>query len=180
MQEATGDVKRIATAASYGPPSPRLRRGLAKARVRLAGGGGLTIVSDAARRRRWRNQDVHGPVRARRVRGPLRSDIRSYRTLDFPDLGALAKQFLRDAGSSAADIESASFGVAGPVNGTRAQLTNIPWIVDVDAMRGHLPIQRAHLLNDLEALAWSVPVLNDAGDRRVAGRRTPIRRATPR
>lgn len=89
-------------------------------------------------------------------------DIRSYRTLDFPDLVALAKQFLTDTKTDAADIEAASFGVAGPVNGSRAQLTNIPWIVDVDVMSGELAIPRAHLLNDLEALAWSVPVLDEA------------------
>lgn len=89
-------------------------------------------------------------------------DIRSYRTLDFPDLGALAKQFLKDTKTPTADIEAAGFGVAGPVNGSRAQLTNIPWIVDVDVMSGELAIPRAHLLNDLEALAWSVPVLNEA------------------
>lgn len=85
--------------------------------------------------------------------------VRSYRTLDYPDLCALARQFLRDAGSRAAEIEAVSFGVAGPVNGPRAQLTNVPWIIDVDAIKRELS-PRAHLLNDLEALAWSVPVLN--------------------
>jgi glucokinase len=89
-------------------------------------------------------------------------DVRSYRTLDFSDLGTLTKQFLRDADVTPSDIEVASFGVAGPVNGSRARLTNIPWIVDVDAVRGDLAIPQAHLLNDLEALAWSVPVLSDA------------------
>ncbi len=35
----------------------------------------------------------------------------------------------------------------------------MPWVVDLDALRSEVPIPRAHLLNDLEALAWSVPVL---------------------
>jgi glucokinase len=97
------------------------------------------------------------------ARGAVRPDlvdVRSYRTVDFSDLGALSKQFLRDAGSSARQIQAAAFGVAGPVNGSRAQLTNVPWIVDADAIRQDLPIPKAHLLNDLEALAWSVSVLN--------------------
>ncbi len=96
------------------------------------------------------------------ARGAARPDVvmtRSYRTLDFSDLGALSAQFLRDAGSSAADISAASFGVAGPVTGTCARLTNVPWIVDVDVIRHELRVPRAYLLNDLEALAWSVPVL---------------------
>jgi glucokinase len=86
-------------------------------------------------------------------------DVRPYRTLDFPGLGALCLHFLRETSTKPADIEAASFGVAGPVSGTRAQLTNVPWVVDLDALRGEIPIPRAYLLNDLEALAWSVPVL---------------------
>lgn len=96
------------------------------------------------------------------ARGAARPDVvftRAYRTLDFSGLGALATQFLRDAGSSASAIDAASFGVAGPVTGTRAQLTNVPWTVDAEAIRRDLPVRRAYLLNDLEALAWSVAVL---------------------
>jgi glucokinase len=96
------------------------------------------------------------------ARGATRPDlveIRSYRTLDFRDLGALCLQFLRETSTTPADIDAASFGVAGPVAGTRAQLTNVPWVVDLDTLRSEVPIPRAYLLNDLEALAWSVPVL---------------------
>jgi glucokinase len=85
--------------------------------------------------------------------------VRSYPTLDFPDLAALCRQFFRETSTDPADIEAASFGVAGPITGARAQLTNVPWVVDVDILRSEVPIPRAHLLNDLEALAWSVPVL---------------------
>ena len=86
-------------------------------------------------------------------------EARSYRTLDFSNLGALCLQFLRDTSTNPADIEAASFGVAGPITGTRAQLTNVPWVVDLDTLRSEVPVPRAYLLNDLEALAWSVPVL---------------------
>jgi len=92
---------------------------------------------------------------------PTAAEARSYRTLDFPDLSALCLQFLRETSTSPADLEAASFGVAGPITGTRAQLTNVPWIVDLDMLRSEVPIPRAYLLNDLEALAWSVPVLTD-------------------
>lgn len=95
----------------------------------------------------------------RRANRPSAVEIRSYRTLEFPNLRALALQFLRDTSTQASDIEAASFGVAGPITGRRAQLTNVPWVVDLDTLRGDVPIPRAYLLNDLEALAWSVPVL---------------------
>jgi glucokinase len=68
-------------------------------------------------------------------------------------------QFLRDTGTRASEIQAASFGVAGPVDGTRAQLTNVPWLVDIEEFRQDVSIAHGYLLNDLEALAWSIPVL---------------------
>ena len=90
---------------------------------------------------------------------PRAVDIRSYRTLDFPDLGRMLAQFLRETSTRPSEIKAASFGVAGPVTEKRAQLTNVPWVVDLDTLRGDVAIPHAYLLNDLEALAWSVPVL---------------------
>src|SRR5215204_2239451 len=84
---------------------------------------------------------------------------RSYRTLDFANLGALCQQFLRDTSTNASDIEAACFGVAGPIAGSRAQLTNVPWIIDLDTLRHDLPVRQTSLINDLEALAWSIPLL---------------------
>ncbi len=97
---------------------------------------------------------------ARGARRPEASTTRAYRTLDFASLGEMAQQFLRDAGTSASEIEAASFGVAGPVTARRASLTNVPWIVEADAIEQELPVPKVHLLNDLEALGWSVTVLN--------------------
>jgi glucokinase len=99
---------------------------------------------------------------ARGTTRPDAIDVRSYRTLDFPDLGAVARQFLRETSTLPTDIEAAGFGVAGPITGNRAQLTNVPWLVDLDELRSEVPTPRAYLLNDLEALAWSVPVLTPA------------------
>jgi glucokinase len=96
------------------------------------------------------------------TRGAARPDaveIRSYRTLDFSDLGALCLHFLRETSTEPSSIDAASVGVAGPIEGTRARLTNVPWVIDLDTLRRQIPIPRAYLLNDLEALAWSVPVL---------------------
>jgi glucokinase len=92
---------------------------------------------------------------------PTAAEARSYRTLDFPDLGAVCLRFLRETSTNPADIEAASFGVAGPITGTRAHLTNVPWVVDLDTLRSAVPAPRAYLLNDLEAIGWSVPVLTN-------------------
>lgn len=99
---------------------------------------------------------------SRGTRRPEAIDVRSYRTLDFTDLCALTLQFLLDTSTRPAVVEAAVFGVAGPITGTRAQLTNVPWTIDLDTLRGDVPFSRAYLLNDLEALAWSLPVLAPA------------------
>ena len=82
----------------------------------------------------------------------------SFRTLDFPDLTSLSLEFLRQTTAGVTDLTGACFGVAGPVKDGRATLTNVPWDVDADAMCGPLHVKRADLLNDLEALAWWIPV----------------------
>ncbi|MEW5825946.1 MAG: glucokinase [Candidatus Bipolaricaulota bacterium] len=61
----------------------------------------------------------------------------------------------------ARQIESATFAVAGPVFNGSAQLTNLPWHVEGSALRDRLGIARVEVLNDVEALAWSVPCLGD-------------------
>lgn len=96
---------------------------------------------------------------ARAATRPHAIEIRSYRTLDFADLGVMLRQFLDETSTRPADIEIASIGVAGPITGRRAHLTNVPWVVDLDTLRDEVSISHAYLLNDLEALAWSVPVL---------------------
>jgi glucokinase len=90
---------------------------------------------------------------------PLATHTASFRTLDFPDLAALSREFLRQVGGDAARLDAACFGVAGPVKDRKATLTNVPWEVDADAISRQLPVPLADVINDLEALAWCVPVL---------------------
>jgi glucokinase len=58
---------------------------------------------------------------------------------------------------------SAAFGVAGPVVGGRAELTNLGWTLDVDTLATELGA-RVELLNDLVATAHG---LSDLADRQV-------------
>ena len=90
---------------------------------------------------------------------PKAIEVRSYRTLDFPDLGPCPCSF--SARPRRIPTTSKQQGSASRVRlQARARdLTNVPWIVDLDAFRREMTIPRAYLLNDLEALAWSVPVL---------------------
>ncbi len=50
-------------------------------------------------------------------------------------------------------ITAACFGVAGPVVNQRCQTTNLPWLLDGEALKTTLGTTRVKLLNDLEAMA---------------------------
>jgi glucokinase len=86
---------------------------------------------------------------------------RSFGTLDFEDLPSMIAAFLEDDEAPRAAVERASFGVAGPVLGDSATLTNVPWRVEARRVAAAFGIERVHLLNDLEAMAWSIPVLRE-------------------
>jgi glucokinase len=50
--------------------------------------------------------------------------------------------------------------VAGAVTNQVARLTNVPWLVDAADVRQAMGFKRVRLINDLEALAYAVPVLD--------------------
>jgi glucokinase len=94
----------------------------------------------------------------RAERRPVAGYTRTFRTLDFPSLTSIVAEFLRGQNGQGA-IEAACFGVAGPVIDRRAELTNVPWIVDADDVAAALSLNRVVLLNDLQSMAYAVPVL---------------------
>jgi glucokinase len=54
---------------------------------------------------------------------------------------------------------AAVLGVAGPVQNNRCVFTNSPWVVDGAELQQMFGFGSARLLNDFEALAWSLPAL---------------------
>jgi glucokinase len=60
------------------------------------------------------------------------------------------------------DVRAVCVGLPGPVRGRRAQLTNLPWVVDADALERELGLPSITLLNDLEANAHGLSTLADA------------------
>src|SRR5262245_40295739 len=75
---------------------------------------------------------------------------------DYPSLQAAVAEFLAAVGMS---VEVGSFAVAGPVIAGRAKTTNLPWVMDESTVAKDLNLRAAHLMNDLEAVARAVPVL---------------------
>lgn len=77
-------------------------------------------------------------------------------TAQYPSLEAMVKGFIHRANLS---VGHAIFGVAGPVVSGRARITNLPWVIDEKQLLERLNLSTAHLINDMEALAYSVPLL---------------------
>lgn len=75
---------------------------------------------------------------------------------DYDSLEAVIRAFLVEVH---AKIESASFGVAGPVVEGRAVATNLPWVIAEAQLKAQLDLSGVHLINDLQAIASAVPWL---------------------
>ena len=83
---------------------------------------------------------------------------RRYPCREFASFRALLDRFLVDARAAldqAPRIECASFGVAGPVSGGQARLTNLAWQIDA----ADLGLPNVRLLNDFEAGAHALDAL---------------------
>ena len=89
---------------------------------------------------------------------PIEVTSRSYTTNDYASFGEILDAFIRDTAITAS-IEAVTLGVAGPVVAGRAKLTNIVWDIATAELEQRFHTRRAHLLNDLEAMANSVDAL---------------------
>jgi glucokinase len=83
--------------------------------------------------------------------------VREYATLDFDSLDDIVRTFLDETGTRR--VDAVCIGVAGPVTGLVARLTNVPWLADASAVVDRLGDCPLQLLNDLEAMAHAVPAL---------------------
>jgi glucokinase len=83
---------------------------------------------------------------------------RSYETNAFDSFTRILDSFAHAVGDSFA-VNAAAAGVAGPVIGDRAVLTNIAWDISSGEIATRCSVKGVRLLNDLEAIANSVEVL---------------------
>jgi glucokinase len=79
-----------------------------------------------------------------------------FHSTDYSSLQAMVKEFLLQTKMT---VHVASFDVAGPVINGHVKTTNLPWVMDESSLANELCLKSAHLMNDLEAVARSVPVL---------------------
>lgn len=79
----------------------------------------------------------------------------------FPsrEFGSLEAVLLRFRAAHSYPVTGACFGIAGPVRHGRCDATNLPWVVDAGLLARELGLERAGLINDLEANAWGIALL---------------------
>lgn len=83
---------------------------------------------------------------------------REYPSEKFPGLAEIIRQYLADVGEQPM---AACFDVAGPVNDGSARLTNLPWVIEEAALARDLGLAQVSLINDLKAVAYAVPRLEE-------------------
>jgi glucokinase len=77
--------------------------------------------------------------------------------------GSLKEHLLAFRARHGQQLEAAAIGIAGPVAAGRVVTTNLPWVVDAVDLAGVLDVREVVLMNDLEALAWSLDLLAPEG-----------------
>jgi glucokinase len=89
---------------------------------------------------------------------PLRHAVHSYPTASFARFSDILEAFARDV-KTPFTVEAGALGIAGPVVGNRATLTNVDLEIDADDVGARVGARRVRLLNDLEAVASAIAVL---------------------
>ncbi len=93
------------------------------------------------------------------LKGPARAQkLRQYLTSDFKSPASLLKTYLKEIGVKPKAI---SLAVAGPVLKAKVEMVNVGWRFSAASLGRALGITKVTLLNDLEALAYAVPHLDN-------------------
>ena len=90
--------------------------------------------------------------------GFLTTAEENFSSTAYRSLSKIVKNFL---GNKAQLVNCACFGVAGPVQGKTAKITNLTWIADTRSIAESLGHNRIGLINDLEANAYGLNELNE-------------------
>ncbi len=79
-----------------------------------------------------------------------------YASADYADFLPLLQDFLASVPSSQEPPTAACFGIAGPIQGRTAKVTNLPWLIDTDHLQQILGIAKISLINDFQAVGYGI------------------------
>jgi glucokinase len=81
--------------------------------------------------------------------------VENFPTQSYPTFEAMVLEFL----GGRRDVETAAFGIPGPVLSGRVNATNVPWQLETSQLARRLGVPDVHLLNDVTATGYGVRVL---------------------
>jgi glucokinase len=87
-------------------------------------------------------------------KGRMVGSEQTFSSPKYSSLSDIVREFLGEK-----RVPKACFGIAGPVSDGKSKVTNLPWILDAQEMSQSLKIPSVHLLNDLEANAYGLRML---------------------
>ena len=93
-------------------------------------------------------------------KAPAYADVVTLQCADFRSTEAAIKHYLEQVGATAPDV--ICLAAAGPIVEDRIRMTNNHWILARDALAQEFGTEAVRLLNDFEAIAYSVPFLTEA------------------
>jgi len=96
---------------------------------------------------------------------------KTYESSSYGSFEDVIRAFMSDF--SLSDIHHASFGVAGPIMGDRAEITNLKWVIEKSSLLQQLGFSDILLINDLEAVAHSIDILTST-DLEVINEGSPV------
>jgi glucokinase len=85
-----------------------------------------------------------------------------YEATEHSGFDSVLRHFLKDWSVQEVGHEApvaACFGVAGPVADNRAQMTNLPWVIDGETISRSFAIPRVNVINDFAAAAHGIALL---------------------
>ncbi|MGA9163287.1 MAG: glucokinase [Thiobacillus sp.] len=86
---------------------------------------------------------------------------RIYASADFTSADSLLRQFIADA-HAPGPPDGLLLALPGALDGQRARLTNLDWMLDAAAMKQTLGLREVRFINDFQAAAAGVATLTDA------------------
>jgi glucokinase len=108
----------------------------------------------------------------RGLRDPLAEA--TFPSTDYDSLETIALTFMSQLERSIDEVDRACFGVAGPVIDGHSKITNLPWAMSETQLSQKLELRTAKLVNDLESIAYSVPIL-EGGDLHTLNEGQPVK-----
>lgn len=81
-----------------------------------------------------------------------------YSSIEYGQFDVLLAAFLREAQASIKKhvITAACLGIAGTINGRQAQVTNLPWLIDAEALQQQFAMTHLELINDFAAIGYGL------------------------